>query len=106
MISYFCCESGRGGSSDPSAPPPAFSLLHLWLYIHHQSGSWSVVAIMGHLSVVSLLVETYNCNVNEENKQVSENAAFIIMSSDLRPNSWQVVLSLKNCYFASTVQCH
>ena len=65
-----------------------------------------VAAIMGHLPVASLLVETYNCNVNEENKQVSENAAFIIMSSDLRPNSWQVVLSLKNCYFASTVQCH
>ena len=46
-----------------------------------------VVAEKGHLSVASLLVETYHCNVNEENKQVSENAAFIMNSSDLRPNS-------------------
>ena len=37
-----------------------------------------VAAEMGRLSVASLLVETYHCNVNEENKKVSENAVFIV----------------------------
>ena len=62
-----------------------------------------VAAAKGHLPVASLLVETYHCNVNEENKKVSVNTIFIIMSSDLWPNSWQVILSLKSCYCASTL---